>query len=1530
MDKLTYFVYILRTKESLAVPYFKIQHLSAPLLIQLSQNPATKDLLRDICAHIFDIVLVGSSYPPITALPLGMPHVLHASGVREFGTAGILINSTPAAIQTESFNFPIEEASENDSQSIIGTTSVRKDVTIPMLASLESLKLKILTDAQTQDTPVFPPIIKGYERALMAMNAEYLPDNRSTDTPCDYSLPGGLGNRGLTALIDAPLQQLVGDHQYVPVSAAASRLFRRMDLFWATNYLCYDHISVGDAAIYHYMSEAQGRESTIASVLVLVRRIWAIDGRIFPSVFLDGELLVRSEQLTTSLSVFLTGILLTLPISDPTVCKGVQRVPLTFVINAHLQDDKVANLHIPLQGGLEDLLYPEVCCTETCIRTCHVVGRVSLAEIPQSAHLFQCSLTCSLIPNQNISLRDHSVTFQDVKLQDLEEEQDESKEEAVIDGQLYSSKSTISSTSSSVADAHTDGNLEPQLKRRSFHEASGLYLQALDLEQPSISCECSYHVTFSMANMIRPVLCSICQQELGASDLFIGELSDVYTLDAQRFLGDKASDHNMPIFPTIEIALLLNAKGKMYLCPQCFSPYCKACKMEMLNSPYDQILYQTNLWISSAHQKQAGFENLNTPCWKCDLSTYASAGISADFGNPMVQFYLHKLIDFMNYKASEVFLDSKRLASSYSDYFKKVLTDLSVPTDQDHTIQLAARQFLHELDALRSSWHFASNLIEWRYSPQCTDSTKDSDIIESNLKKQTRSFTSLLDLVSTIRYSYPDEQCPSVSEKCVLISMDLHFSVPSPLDYRSFFANLPTAGLYENSNRLLLPIFPRIWSSSNRGANLLFYGAPFYSRVYLEYYQGKDLEDIKNPLQDTPQTSLSKRKPRGKPAGSTTLAAASSGIQNTSGTSRRRGLASLGGSLSQDTSIKLEESPNTTQREETNRKPQARRAKASTRGSRQVADSNALFQSDVNGIPLVSQGKGGAHQVSSTNSNSLSGSVGPAPGSLQILPGGGLSAFGSGAVHRHAAHTTFPDTVSAVFPTSYIDNYLMPNLTHEALSSWIGQSIRPFCIPEHAKVMYTNGIAASGISSSGDILTGAESGVVHQKAEKDIDSAKLTSQESANVYESSIVHRQSNLPFSLPSSMHITRLKNEINENCLFYTGFDRALRFLIEEYSESNSNAWMDSDLKNLLEASSRSEIPISRNMPILQKLKAMLSSRTDETPDAATILKHLMNDILPEFLETRYQLETHYDYGHTSESIRILQTLNSLVNVSSFASISSCEDGRLFSEIKQERDEQARDERDEAKEVLSLIDKERAKKLTTQQTMLAVDELTSSPPRYNLKPPPEYATLPPKSDYLMIDDEIAALSGKSVTKKTAQQSEILDSLVQKISCLDFLLRSAQQRDNMPTETASSRPSASIISMEENANQTFPRSATMRHLILEKREAELRSYLETLGTAEARTRKSMEELLTSIDAVRRGMIELRRKQAMLVDELIDFVKEKYRLDHTIAEVVGVVGDIAVALSTIRIPVTDRQLPSDVQCLKQLKQYLFEHLCKLL
>lgn len=89
--------------------------------------------------------------------------------------------------------------------------------------------------------------------------------------------------------------------------------------------------------------------------------------------------------------------------------------------------------------------------------------------------------------------------------------------------------------------------------------------------------------------------------------------------------------------------------------PQCFSPYCKACKMEMLNSPYDQILYQTNLWISSAHQKQAGFENLNTPCWKCDLSTYASAGISADFGNPMVQFYLHKLIDFMNYKASEVF-----------------------------------------------------------------------------------------------------------------------------------------------------------------------------------------------------------------------------------------------------------------------------------------------------------------------------------------------------------------------------------------------------------------------------------------------------------------------------------------------------------------------------------------------------------------------------------------------------------------------------------------------------------------------------------------------------------------------------------------------------------------------------------------------------------------------------------------------------------------------------------------------------------
>ncbi|ESU39039.1 Dhm1p putative DNA strand exchange protein, partial [Giardia duodenalis] len=276
------------------------------------------------------------------------------------------------------------------------------------------------------------------------------------------------------------------------------------------------------------------------------------------------------------------------------------------------------------------------------------------------------------------------------------------------------------------------------------------------------------------------------------------------------------------------------------------------------------------------------------------------------------------------------------------------------------------------------------------------------------------------------------------------------------------------------------------------------------------------------------------------------------------------------------------------------------------------------------------------------------------------------------------------------------------------------------------------------------------------------------------------------------------------------------------------------------------------------------------------------------------------------------------------------NCEDEKLFAEVKREREDQSRDEREEAKEMLSLIDKDRARRLTTQQTMLAVDELTSSPPQYHLKPPPEYAALPPKSEYLMIDDEIAAMSGKSVTRKAAQQSEVLDSLVQKISCVDFLLRSAQQRDNMPSETATSRPSASVISMAENTNQTFPRSATMRHLILEKREAELRGYLETLGTAEARTRKSMEELLTSIDAVRRGMIELRRKQAMLVDELVDFVKEKYRLDQTITEVAGVIGNIAVALSTIRIPVTDRQLPSDIQCLRQLKQCLFEHLCKLL
>lgn len=1002
----------------------------------------------------------------------------------------------------------------------------------------------------------------------------------------------------------------------------------------------------------------------------------------------------------------------------------------------------------------------------------------------------------------------------------------------------------------------------------------------------------------------------------------------MYTLDIQQFLGGESADHSRPVFPTIEIALSLNSKGKMYLCPQCFNPYCKACKAEMLNSLYDQILYQTNVWISSAHQKQAGFENLNTPCWKCSLSDYASIGVSADFGNPLVQFYLQKLIDFMNYRASEVFLDPKYVASAYSEYFKKVLTELSLSADQDLTIQLAARQFLYELDTLRSSWHFASNLIEWSYSLQRTDSTKDSAIAETKLKAQTRSLVSLLDLASTVRYSYPTNPSSSAVEQRVLISMDLHFSAPVPLDYSACFTNLPTAGLYENSNRLMLSVFPQLWSSYSHGANLLFYGAPFYSRMYLDFYQGKSLDDIRNPLYDTPQNSLGKRKARAKAASSAPLSAASSGVQGASAANRRRGAASLGGSLSQDTSIKLDESPNT-QREETSRKPQTRRAKTSARSSRQMADSNSFFQSDVNGLPLVPQGKGSTQQTLPVNPSSLSGSAGSVSGTLQIIPGGGLS-FGSGAAHRHTVHAAFPETVSAVFPTSYIDNYLMPNLTQEALSSWIGQSIRPFCTPKHATVMYTNGAAVPDISSSGDVLTGVDSGVAQQRAEKDADPAKPTSQEPTNLCESSIIQRRSCLPFSLPSSMHIARLKQEINENCLFHTGFDRALRFLLEEYSEANSNAWMDSELKSILRESEHSEIPISRNMPILQKLKAMRSSRIDETPDAPTILKHLMNDVLPEFLETRYQLETHYDYGHTSENIRTLQTINSLVNVSSFAAISNCEDEKLFAEVKREREDQSRDEREEAKEMLSLIDKDRARRLTTQQTMLAVDELTSSPPQYHLKPPPEYAALPPKSEYLMIDDEIAAMSGKSVTRKAAQQSEVLDSLVQKISCVDFLLRSAQQRDNMPSETATNRPSASVISMAENTNQTFPRSATMRHLILEKREAELRGYLETLGTAEARTRKSMEELLTSIDAVRRGMIELRRKQAMLVDELVDFVKEKYRLDQTITEVAGVIGNIAVALSTIRIPVTDRQLPSDIQCLRQLKQCLFEHLCKLL
>lgn len=485
----------------------------------------------------------------------------------------------------------------------------------------------------------------------------------------------------------------------------------------------------------------------------------------------------------------------------------------------------------------------------------------------------------------------------------------------------------------------------------------------------------------------------------------------------------------------------------------------------------------------------------------------------------------------------------------------------------------------------------------------------------------------------------------------------------------------------------------------------------------------------------------------------------------------------------------------------------------------------------------------------------------------------------SNAAARRDNPLASSDSGTVILPDTYVCNYLTPSIMNEAMTSWIGRAIRPF-IPQR-------GMAT--VRMDGSTMVTAAQQVFDLSGEKE-------KTENGN---SAISAFSARIPFSLPTSIQIDRLRTEMSEGCLFYTGFDRSLRKLIEEYGETG-----DEELQKLVQEMNASDLPVTRNAEVLGRFqKLLMNSGEDTVPDAVTVMNYIRTNVLPGFLETRYRLETHFDYGHNTENIRTLQTLNRILRLQD---VCSCEHSALMAEIEEERRQRQRDAEEDAKELISLATKEQTDTMAGQQAIQRASTLQEAKSAYGLTRP--QVQLPVAQE---------RQPGRQVIAAEKKMKRMQD-LTQRIGCIDQLLAAVRERDNSPA----------IVQVLDFG--IFPASPTLQQIVAEKRETELRKYLESLGSIEARTRKSMEELLTSIDATRRGLIELRRKQAQLVDELIDFMKEKYRLDDAIGEVATTISAIALSMATMRVPPVDHALPSDVHHLVSMRERLAKELADLL
>lgn len=123
-----------------------------------------------------------------------------------------------------------------------------------------------------------------------------------------------------------------------------------------------------------------------------------------------------------------------------------------------------------------------------------------------------------------------------------------------------------------------------------------------------------------------------------------------------------------------------------------------------------------------------------------------------------------------------------------------------------------------------------------------------------------------------------------------------------------------------------------------------------------------------------------------------------------------------------------------------------------------------------------------------------------------------------------------------------------------------------------------------------------------------------------------------------------------------------------------------------------------------------------------------------------------------------------------------------------------------------------------------------------------------------------------------------------------------------------------------------FPASSSMQRCLLTKRSLELHAYFETLQHLDGRSRRTCEELVTSIDSIRRGIIELRRKQALLADELAEGILEKTRLERSLYETTLTVSELATALGSLKensaLEAEQNALRADLAYIHVLKEHI--------